>query len=132
MNLEGFEKEFPQILAQAIRMYRNGISCFLNRDEFEAQKEQTDKRDVTFSSDEYELVCDFFNDANQLEICKENGVYLDLIYTHAQVSWDMMKPELMRKARAFGAALVKYGFSRHDNKARLIDGKIRKVWYWKQ
>jgi hypothetical protein len=131
MDLEGFAKEYPKILAQAIRMYRQGISCYLLAAEFELQRDQVNERDVVFVSDEYELVCDFFKDANQLEICKESGVYLDLIYTHAQTSWDMMKPELMRKSRAFGAALVKYGFSRHDNKARLVDGKIRKVWFWK-
>jgi predicted P-loop ATPase len=131
MNLEGLEKELPGIFAQAIKMYKSGMSCFLNRDEFGIQKDQTNSRDVTFSSDEYELVCDYFKDTNNLDWCKKNGAYLDLIYTHAMGEWDMMKPELMRKSRAFGSALVKYGFSRHDNKARLIDGKIRKVWFWK-
>jgi predicted P-loop ATPase len=131
MLLAEFAKEYPKILAQAIRMYRSGATSYLLQNEFELQREQVEERDITITSDEYDLICDYFQNEEELAICKKQGIYLDRIYVHAMESWDMMKPELMKRSRLFGAALVKYGFSKHDNKARLINGKIRKVWFWK-
>jgi len=131
MLLAEFAKEYPKILAQAIRMYDAGISCYLNLEEFDLQKAQIEKRDVVFTSEEYDIICGYFLDNNVLDIAKQQGAYLDPIYDYAMGEWSMTKPEIMKRARAFSAALKKYGFSKHDNKAVQIDGKPRKVWYWR-
>jgi len=127
-DTKGLLAVIPQIYAQAIDMYRNGVSQFITPEEFKIQEQETEKRDLTYDSAEYEIVSNFF--ANNKLIEEMGEVHLDLIYTFMRADYDVSKYQSMKSKRLLGRALEKHGFVNKGNK---YDHELRrtvKKW-WK-
>jgi len=135
MNLDLFKEEWPQILAQAIIMYReNNNYHYLTPGEQTQQKLETSKRNVAYDTFEYEVLESYFNFNDNMEIAKAEGIYLDQIYTYME-SYQLSKAQCMKHSRALSRTLKIFGFYNDDNKTYVVpgqEGKRAKMWFYKK
>jgi len=139
IDLEGFAKVYPMILAQAIAMYeQNDKLRFLTNEEQTLQQEQTDTRD-TFQEDEvYKIVGDYLYSKNgdvlNMEIARSEGLWYKLIYDYVKVEYETMNPlTVIRYPHKIGQAFEKFGFTRvvKGGKIKTAEGwKSAQKWFW--
>jgi len=124
VNWELFQKEYPQILSQAIHMYRNGNNKFFSQEEILLQKDETAKRDTTDETFEYQVINDYLNEDNYQEIADVEGIYLDRVYNFMYDKYQMPKHIAMKHSRLLGRALVKFGYE-SDGKCIIFQVAIK-------
>ena len=138
MNLEGFAKVYPQILAQAIKMYRAGVSRYLNDEEQLLQQEQTDTRDTFQEDDVYKIVGDYLytmeGSVLNIDTAKQDGLYYQLIYDYVRFKYETANPfSIIRFPHKIGQAFEKFGFTRvvKGGKIKTAEGwKSAQKWFW--
>lgn len=132
LDIAGFVDDWPQILAQAIHLYENGGEPHFDEEERILQKKETEKRDMSYETPEYDIIEHYFSDPLKLEQAKEDGIFLDVIYEFMFEKYEIHKNIAMLKKRQLAAAIIKYGFVIHSNKAvwNAEYKKPVKMWYW--
>jgi len=134
VDLEEFEREYPQILSQAIHMYDSGKLPFLNNGEMEIQTSQTTDRELVTT--EYEWIEAYFDgvsgNVNNMELAKKDGVRHEFItsWLRSETAFNTDLPnDFTRHKSKMDTALRRFGFR---SEVRNIEGtNQRRWWYFK-
>jgi predicted P-loop ATPase len=132
MDILGFQKIYPELLAQAIELYESGARPELNgQKERLLQKEQTTERKTIDDSFEYQVINDYLE--LNMEESKSMGIYLDLIYTFMVDAYGINRINAMTHSRKLGIVLKEFGFEsvgvKHVPGSRQ---KKARMWYYKE
>jgi hypothetical protein len=132
IDLEGFAKVYPMILAQTIQMYENNKSLrFLTSEEQTLQKAQTNERDTIDDTFEYENTLNYIEE-NQ-EHCEEFGISIHDVMKYCSIKLDAPIHTFVRYRNAIGVSIRKLGYTeQHVAKEKDIDGVWRSIKRWKK
>jgi hypothetical protein len=111
-DYEGFIKEYPQILAQAIHDYNNGARPNLTPEQAAFQKVETDKRDLLQDNWEYQIVTEFLEFNDNQKWADEYGILTKAVYKYIADTLNGNQYQVsIKHGKALGIAFEKHGYT---------------------